>query len=87
MLYYSVVSIQTLKLWPTITTSLLSKISHTSWTVSGRPNSKYIVQVTSHFSKGHLLGDTPVNLVLSCVDNFEARMAINQACNELSQVH
>lgn len=27
-----------------------------------------------------------VDLVLSCVDNFEARMAINQACNELDQV-
>uniref|UniRef100_A0A182K2V0 Ubiquitin-like modifier-activating enzyme 5 n=1 Tax=Anopheles christyi TaxID=43041 RepID=A0A182K2V0_9DIPT len=27
---------------------------------------------------------TPVDLVLSCVDNFEARMAINTACNELS---
>ncbi len=27
-----------------------------------------------------------MNLVLSCVDNFEARMAINQACNERSQV-
>ncbi|XP_065889215.1 ubiquitin-like modifier-activating enzyme 5 isoform X2 [Dysidea avara] len=27
-----------------------------------------------------------VDLVLSCVDNFEARMAINQACNELGQV-
>lgn len=26
-----------------------------------------------------------VNLVLSCVDNFEARMAINTACNELNQ--
>eukprot|EP00095_Tigriopus_kingsejongensis_P004699 snap_masked-scaffold276_size226481-processed-gene-0.11 protein:Tk04699 transcript:snap_masked-scaffold276_size226481-processed-gene-0.11-mRNA-1 annotation:"ubiquitin-like modifier-activating enzyme 5" len=26
-----------------------------------------------------------VDLVLSCVDNFEARMAINQACNELGQ--
>lgn len=26
----------------------------------------------------------PVDLVLSCVDNFEARMAINTACNELS---
>ncbi|XP_059158823.1 ubiquitin-like modifier-activating enzyme 5 [Physella acuta] len=29
--------------------------------------------------------DTPVDLVLSCVDNFEARMAINTACNELGQ--
>ncbi|XP_048489360.1 ubiquitin-like modifier-activating enzyme 5 [Plutella xylostella] len=27
----------------------------------------------------------PVDLVLSCVDNFEARMAINTACNELKQ--
>jgi ubiquitin-like modifier-activating enzyme 5 len=27
-----------------------------------------------------------VDVVLSCVDNFEARMAINQACNELGQV-
>lgn len=29
---------------------------------------------------------TPVDLVLSCVDNFEARMAINTACNEVGQV-
>jgi len=28
----------------------------------------------------------PVDLVLSCVDNFEARIAINQACNELGQI-
>ncbi|XP_076632814.1 ubiquitin-like activating enzyme 5 [Colletes latitarsis] len=34
---------------------------------------------TSSLSKG------PVDLVLSCVDNFEARMAINTACNELNQ--
>lgn len=27
---------------------------------------------------------TPVDLVLSCVDNFEARMTINAACNELN---
>lgn len=27
-----------------------------------------------------------VNLVLSCVDNFEARMTINRACNETNQV-
>ena len=27
-----------------------------------------------------------MDLVLSFVDNFEARMAINQACNELRQV-
>ncbi|XP_066598323.1 ubiquitin-like modifier-activating enzyme 5 [Prorops nasuta] len=35
---------------------------------------------TSSLTKG------PVDLVLSCVDNFEARMAINTACNELSQI-
>lgn len=35
---------------------------------------------------GGLKANTPVDLVLSCVDNFEARMAINTACNELSQV-
>jgi len=44
----------------------------------------------SHFmeriSLGSLNGDTPVDLVLSCVDNFEARMAINTACNEFSQI-
>ncbi|XP_076648067.1 ubiquitin-like activating enzyme 5 [Halictus rubicundus] len=34
---------------------------------------------TSSLSQG------PVDLVLSCVDNFEARMAINTACNELNQ--
>nr|CAG4649385.1 EOG090X07G2 [Scapholeberis mucronata] len=28
----------------------------------------------------------PVDLVLSCVDNFEARMAINAACNEVNQI-
>ncbi|XP_053201224.1 ubiquitin-like modifier-activating enzyme 5 [Panonychus citri] len=32
------------------------------------------------------LGDKKVDLVLSCVDNFEARMAINTACNEVNQI-
>lgn len=31
------------------------------------------------------IGGGPVDLVLSCVDNFQARMSINQACNELGQ--
>lgn len=35
-------------------------------------------------SKGGLKGKH-VDLVLSCVDNYEARMTINQACNELDQ--
>lgn len=36
------------------------------------------------FAKGGLDGGA-CTLVLSCVDNFEARYAINQACNELEQ--
>lgn len=33
---------------------------------------------------GKQSGSTTVDLVLSCVDNYEARVAINQACNELN---
>merc|ERR1712223_1792745 len=39
----------------------------------------------SRIKEGGLNGG-PVDLVLSCVDNFEARMAINKACNEIGQV-
>ncbi|XP_078282611.1 ubiquitin-like modifier-activating enzyme 5 isoform X2 [Rhinoraja longicauda] len=35
---------------------------------------------------GGLVVGKAVDLVLSCVDNFEARMVINAACNELCQV-
>lgn len=38
------------------------------------------VQLLGKLQKGD------VDLVLSCVDNFEARMTINRACNEASQV-
>merc|ERR1712025_1547333 len=38
----------------------------------------------SRISQGSLTSGT-VDLVLSCVDNFEARMAVNKACNELGQ--
>merc|ERR1719445_2163696 len=38
----------------------------------------------SRLSNGSMTNG-PVDLVLSCVDNFEARMAINKACNELGQ--
>lgn len=34
---------------------------------------------------GSLDGKRPVDVVLSCVDNYEARMTVNQACNELDQ--
>jgi ubiquitin-like modifier-activating enzyme 5 len=30
------------------------------------------------------LNNGPVDLVLCCVDNFEARIAVNRACNELN---
>lgn len=33
---------------------------------------------------GGIDNSSPVDLVLSCVDNFEARMTINTACNELN---
>eukprot|EP00177_Eucheuma_denticulatum_P006292 GFKZ01011477.1.p2 GENE.GFKZ01011477.1~~GFKZ01011477.1.p2 ORF type:complete len:377 (-),score=56.42 GFKZ01011477.1:1569-2699(-) len=36
-------------------------------------------------SNGALAADSPVDLVLSCVDNFAARNTINSACNELGQ--
>lgn len=41
------------------------------------------------FRKGGLTKDTPVDLVLSCVDNFEARMAINTVsiAREICDVH
>lgn len=32
------------------------------------------------------LQSEPVSLVLSCVDNFGARIAINRACLELNQI-
>ena len=35
---------------------------------------------------GGLGGERPVDLVLSCVDNYAARITINTACNELDQV-
>lgn len=51
----------------------------------------YDITSTSHFDhflntiqNGSLDGTGPVDLVLSCVDNFQARLAINSACNELN---
>lgn len=51
----------------------------------------YDITSVSHFNDfldtirtGSLDGAGPVDLVLSCVDNFQARLAINSACNELN---
>lgn len=45
-------------------------------------NFKLFVDRIKH---GNLSG-AQVDLVLSCVDNFEARMTVNTACNEENQV-
>jgi ubiquitin-like modifier-activating enzyme 5 len=39
----------------------------------------------NRIKNGGIGGQKNVDLVLSCVDNFEARMTINTACNELNQ--
>ncbi|XP_032091057.1 ubiquitin-like modifier-activating enzyme 5 isoform X1 [Thamnophis elegans] len=40
----------------------------------------------NRISNGGLEEGKSVDLLLSCVDNFEARMAINTACNEIGQI-
>jgi len=53
----------------------------------------YSYDITSTDNYDHFLGrfkqgglnGKPINLALSCVDNYEARMTINEACNELDQ--
>jgi ubiquitin-like modifier-activating enzyme 5 len=40
----------------------------------------------SRIKEGALGNKGPVSLVLSCVDNYAARMTINRACNELDQI-
>jgi ubiquitin-like modifier-activating enzyme 5 len=37
-------------------------------------------------NNGGIVPGIPISLVLSCVDNYTARMSVNQACNELDQV-
>ncbi|KAJ0398959.1 hypothetical protein P43SY_008185 [Pythium insidiosum] len=43
-------------------------------------------QLLDRIQHGGVDGESKVDLVLSCVDNYTARTAINQACNELNQV-
>lgn len=43
-------------------------------------------QLLDRISHGGVDGSSKIDLVLSCVDNYAARTAINQACNELNQV-
>src|SRR4051812_2237649 len=41
--------------------------------------------ISSSVCRAHSLQSCQVDLVLCCVDNFEARMSVNTACNELNQ--
>jgi len=45
-------------------------------------NYEHLLDRISH---GGIDGKQPVDLILGCVDNYAARMTINQACNELGQ--
>lgn len=42
-------------------------------------------QLLDRMQHGSVDNERPVDLVLSCVDNYAARTALNQACNELTQ--
>ncbi|XP_057680346.1 ubiquitin-like modifier-activating enzyme 5 isoform X1 [Corythoichthys intestinalis] len=53
-----------------------------NYNITTMDNFNHFMERLSH---GGLEDGKPVDLVLSCVDNFEARMAINTACNELGQ--
>lgn len=37
-------------------------------------------------TKGSIDGNSHVDLVLSCVDNYSARMAVNSICNDVDQI-
>jgi len=50
--------------------------------ITSASNFEHLLDRIKH---GGLDGTSSVNLVLSCVDNYAARMTINQACNELGQ--
>uniref|UniRef100_A0A8D2D1C4 Ubiquitin-like modifier-activating enzyme 5 n=2 Tax=Sciurus vulgaris TaxID=55149 RepID=A0A8D2D1C4_SCIVU len=53
-----------------------------NYNITTMENFQHFMDRISH---GGLEEGNSVDLVLSCVDNFEARMAINTACNELGQ--
>ncbi|XP_038585180.1 ubiquitin-like modifier-activating enzyme 5 isoform X1 [Micropterus salmoides] len=54
-----------------------------NYNITTMENFTHFMERISH---GGLEEGKPVDLILSCVDNFEARMAINTACNELGQI-
>eukprot|EP01018_Ginkgo_biloba_P003495 Gb_10363 [translate_table: standard] len=46
---------------------------------------KFMESLTNQVFESTVGRRSGVDLVLSCVDNYEARMVVNQACNELNQ--
>lgn len=80
---------------PTTTTSPQWKVLHILWSASGGYFSLYsftilfsssmVNKLSCLLRQGGLEEGQPVDLVLSCVDNFEARMAINKVSATLSQ--
>jgi ubiquitin-like modifier-activating enzyme 5 len=59
------------------------------WPRSSRPRARQTTMENFEHFMGMIqtggLGGGRVDIVLSCVDNFQARLSINQACNELGQ--
>ena len=59
------------------------------WPRSSRPRARQTTMENFEPFMGMIqtggLGGGRVDIVLSCVDNFQARLSINQACNELGQ--
>jgi len=59
------------------------EFEHYCYDITTPENFEHFMDRISH---GGLDGTSRVDLVLSAVDNFGARIAVNQACNELDQV-
>ena len=59
------------------------EFEHFCYDITTPANFEHFMDRIEH---GGLDGQSRVDLVLSAVDNFGARIAVNQACNELDQV-
>lgn len=59
------------------------QIEHFNYDITSMDNFDHFLDRIAH---GGIHNGEAVSLVLSCVDNFAARNAINAACNELNQV-
>jgi ubiquitin-like modifier-activating enzyme 5 len=59
------------------------KFEHYCYDITAASNFDHFMD---RIKNGSLTNDGPVDMVLSCVDNYGARIGVNQACNELNQV-